>query len=88
MLDADFITIVINLSVLELGPVVTPDLHNISFKFILSPLCKLLEDAGCLVLVIKKESPSVSSKIINNDKTIEITTKTLVSSGTKEVHVK
>uniref|UniRef100_A0A0A9FGQ8 Uncharacterized protein n=1 Tax=Arundo donax TaxID=35708 RepID=A0A0A9FGQ8_ARUDO len=64
MLDADFITIVINLSVLKLGLVVTPDLHNGSFKFILSHLCKLLENARSLALVIKKESPSVSSKII------------------------
>uniref|UniRef100_A0A0A8Z0X5 Uncharacterized protein n=1 Tax=Arundo donax TaxID=35708 RepID=A0A0A8Z0X5_ARUDO len=55
MLDVDFITIIINLSVLKLGPIVIPDLHDVDFKFILSPLYKLLKIPEILPLSLRKK---------------------------------
>jgi hypothetical protein len=52
MLDALLVKIVFNLSILELGAIVTPYLLDLSIKLILSPLQELLEHLLCFTLVM------------------------------------
>jgi hypothetical protein len=58
MVDAFLIKIAFNLSILELGAIVTPYLLNLGIKLILSPLQELLEHLLCFTLVMKKEYSS------------------------------
>jgi hypothetical protein len=58
MLDAFFIKIIFNLSVLKLGVIVTSYLLDFGIQLILSSLQELLEHLLCFTLVMQKEYPS------------------------------
>jgi hypothetical protein len=58
MLDAFMIKIIFNLSVLELGAIVTPYFLDLGVKLILSPLQELLKHLLYFTLVMQKEYPS------------------------------
>jgi hypothetical protein len=58
MLDAFLIKIIFNLSILELGAIVTPYLLGLGIKLILSPLQELLEHLLYFTLVMQKEYPN------------------------------
>ena len=88
MLDNFFIKELFNVGVLELRPIVTSNSLDLDIKLILGSFCKLLEDAMYFTLVTQKEYPSETRIIINNYKTIFVTTNAYISDGSKYVHVK
>jgi hypothetical protein len=82
------IKIVFNLSILELGAIVTPDLLDLGIKLILSLLQELLEHLLRFTLVMQKEYPSKTRIVINNYKTIFVTVNAYVGDRIKQVHMK
>jgi hypothetical protein len=77
MLDTFFIKIIFHLSVLELGAIVTSNSFDFNIKFI---LCSFQE-------FVQKEHPSEARIIINNNRTIFITTNTNVGDMAKQVYM-
>jgi hypothetical protein len=51
MLDTLFVTPIFNVHVLELGAIITPDLHNLRVVFSLGSSSKSLEDFQSLTLI-------------------------------------
>jgi hypothetical protein len=88
MLDAFLIKIIFNLSVLELGVIVSPYLLDFGIKLILSSFQEFLEHLLCFTLVIQKEYLSEMRIVINNYKTIFVTANANVGDRTKQVHMK
>jgi hypothetical protein len=58
MIGVFLINLVFNLSILELGAIVTSYLLDLGIKLILSPFQELLEHLLCFTLVMQKEYPS------------------------------
>jgi hypothetical protein len=83
MIDALLIKIIFNLSVLQLGAIVTSYLLDLSIKHILSSLQELLEHLLCFTLVMQKEYPSETLIVINNYKTIFVSINANVGDRTK-----
>ena len=88
MLDSFYIKKLFNVGVLELCPIVTSNSLDFDIKLILGSSCKLLEDTLDFTLFTQKEYPSETRIIINNYKTIFVTTNAYISDGSKYVHVK
>jgi len=72
--NTKIITIVLDIGILKLGTIVTSNFHKSAIKFILGPFCKLFEKLGNNRLIMQKEHPSIARIIINNHKTMTITT--------------
>jgi hypothetical protein len=87
MLDAFFIEKVFYLSVLDFGVIVTFNLFDFSIKLILYPFQELLYHLLSFTLILQKEHLGETEIVINNNKTVFVTTKTNVGDRTKQVHV-
>jgi len=83
MLDAFLIKEIFNVGVSKLCSVVTSHFLDIHFKLILSSSCKLLEDPLGFTFISQKEYPSEARKIINNHKTIFVTSNAYISIGSE-----
>ena len=79
MCNAFFFKILFYVGVLELGAIVTSYSFDLGFKLILGSFCKFLESLLYYTFVMQKEYPSETRIIINNDKTIFVTTNAYVS---------
>ena len=73
MLDAPFIKKLLNLSILEFGPIITSHFLYWETEVLLCSSNKYLHLLLNLALVIQKEYPSETGIIINNNKTIFVT---------------
>ena len=73
MLDALFIKKLLNLGVLEFGPIVTPHFLDGETKLLLSSSNKNLHFLSNLTLIKQEKYPSETRIIINNNKTIFVT---------------
>jgi hypothetical protein len=87
VLDAFFIKKIFYLCVLKLGVIVTYNIFDLDIKPVLCPSQELLEHLLSFTLILQKEHPSGMRIVINNDKTIFVTTDAYVSDRTKQVHV-
>ena len=88
MTNSLFIKILFYVGVLELGAIVASYSLDLGFKLILGSLCKFLESFLCYTFVMQKKYPSEARIIINNNKTIFVTTNAYVSHRPKEIHMK
>jgi hypothetical protein len=85
--NTKIITIVLDIGILKLGTIVTSNFHKSATKFILGPFCKLFEKLGNNRLIMQKEHPSIARIIINNHKTMTITTNALIGCWAKQIHM-
>jgi len=83
MLDAFFIKESFNVRVPKLRPIVTSHFLDLHFQLTLSSSCKLLEDSLGVTFISHEEHPSEAIKIINNYKTIFVTSNAYVSIGSE-----
>jgi hypothetical protein len=88
MSNTFFIKMFFNVGVLELRAIITPNFLDLHIKLILCSFCKFLEGFLHFSLIMQKEYPSETRIIINNIKTILVTTNAYISDGSKEIHVK
>ena len=87
MTNSFFIKIFFYVGVLELGAIVASYSLDLGFKLVLGSFCKFLESFLYCTFVMQKEYLSETKIIINNDKTIFVTTNANVSHWPKEIHV-
>ena len=87
MLDALIIKKLFNQSVLEFGPSVTSYLFYRKTELSLCPPHKYLDFLLYLGLIINKEHPSETGIIINNNKTVFVTSDAQLGDRSKEIHV-
>ena len=87
MTNPFFIKVIFYVGVLELGAIVASYFIDLGFKLILGSFYKFLEGFLYYTFVMQKEYPSEMRIIINNDKTIFVTTNANVSHRPKEIHV-
>jgi hypothetical protein len=78
MLDAFFIQVVFYLSILELDVIITSNLLNFSIKFIFVLSSRISLAPFEFHHYLEKEHPSETRIIINNNRTILVTTNTNV----------
>src|ERR1044072_8000204 len=69
--------------ILEFCTIITSDLFQCNFIFRLSSLSESFEDIDHFALVIKKENPSITREIINNNETILVASQTSIILRTK-----
>ena len=74
MLNAFFIKKLLNLRVLQFGPIVAPHFLDGETKLLLSSSNKCLHFVPNLALIIQEKHPSETGIVINNNKTIFVTT--------------
>ena len=86
MLDSFFIKKFFNIGV-EFRAIVTSNILDLQLKFILSSSNEFLDNSLYFALVMHKEYPSETRKIINNNKTIFVTTNANVGDWPEEIHV-
>ena len=83
MLDPFFIKKFLNIGVSEFRAIVTSNILDLQFKFILSSSNEFLDNSLYFALVMHKEQPSETRKIINNYKTIFVTANAYVGNWSK-----
>ena len=88
MLDPFFIKKKFNIGVSKFRAIVTSNILDLQLKFILSSYNEFLDNSLNFTLVMQKEYPSEARIIINNNKTIFVTTNAYVSHRPKEIHMK
>ena len=88
MTNSFFIKIFFYVGVLELGAIVASYSLDLGFKLILGSFCKFLEGFLYYTFVMQKEYPSETRIIINNDKTIFVTTNAYINHRPEEIHMK
>ena len=87
MTNSLFIKILFNVGVLELGAIVTSYSFDLGFKLILGSFCKFLESFLHYTFVMQKEYLSETRIIINNDKTVFVTTNAYVRHRAIKIHM-
>ena len=87
MTNSLFIKVLFYVGVLELGAIVASYSLDLGFKLILGSFCKFLEGLLYYTFIMQKEYPSETRIIINNDKTIFVTTNANVRHRPKEIHM-
>jgi hypothetical protein len=83
MSNTFFIKVLFNVGVLELGAIVTAHFLDLHIKLILGSSSKFLESFLYLSLIMQKEYPSETRIVINNYKTIFVTSNAYISDRSK-----
>ena len=83
MHDPFFIKKFLNIGVSEFRAIVTSNILDLQLKFILSSSNEFLDNFLNFTLVMQKEYPSETRKIINNYKTIFVTANAYVGNWSK-----
>ena len=83
MLDPFFIKKFLNISVSEFRAIVTSNILDLYLKFILSSSDEFLDNSLNFTLVMQKEYPSETRKIMNSYKTIFVTANAYVGDWSK-----
>ena len=87
MLDSFFIKKFFNICVPKFHVIVTSNILDLQFIFILGSSNEFLDYPLNFTLILQKENLSEAGKIINNYKTIFVTANAYISNGSKQIYV-